>query len=161
MFDFKIKFAMLSIIIIFMALASCSTSKLQQKDKSLLTTHLAVTMEPFADIVNDTTIIFGAKATRNYNLGNEMLPSSEDFRVEVMEKDKITLIWSSYQNNEFLAAVQKVEPQNIGDSKTYSLTWNRRNLKGMRIPNDEVWVRIMIPSMPDFYIESYKVELPK
>ena len=149
------------IIIITFCLSSCSSSRFQEKDKSLLTKHLAVTIEPYTEIINDTTIIFGAKATRNYNLGNEILPSSEDFRVEVMELDKITQIWSSYKNKEFLAGNQKVEPQVIGESKDYKISWNRRNSKGVKIINDEVWVRIMIPSMPDFYIESYKVKLSK
>ncbi len=142
-------------------LFSCGGSKIQTKDPELLNKQLAIFMEPYVEVLDDTTIVFGAIATRKYNMGNEILPSSEDFRVEVMDTNRITLLWSSYHNQDFLAGVRKVEPQIIGEKKEYKMVWNRRNNKGLIVTNKLVWVRIMIPAMPENFIESYYVKLKK
>ena len=152
---------LLQLLILTFFFNSCGTPKVQTKDKDLLNKQLAIFLEPYVEIINDTTIVFGAIATRKYNMGNEILPSSEDFRVEVMDTNRRTLLWSSYHNREFLAGVQKVQPQKIGEKKEYKMIWNRRNSKGLLIPNDLVWVRIMIPAMPENFIESYLVKLTK
>lgn len=89
-------------------------------------------------------VIFELKATRNFIPEKEYLPSSEDFRVIVFKNNRE--IWNSSEGMMFMTVIEKVKPQEKGETHTYKMTW-----KPAGTLSGKFNARLIIPAKPEPY----------
>ena len=110
----------------------------------------ALFLTPFATTTSDTTIEIGALAKRIYMPAGEYLPSSENFRVIIVDS-KGTVVWRSDAGMSFLSVVGNVEPRQINKVQRYALSWNGRDLQRNVVESGDYRVDFIIPARPTSY----------
>ena len=86
----------------------------------------AVLLKPFFNEQPDGSVIFGISAYRQALVEGEYCPSSETFRVEIINQKGKT-IWSSNNNKMHMQVISDVLPENSGETYDYQLTWNGKD----------------------------------
>ncbi len=99
---------------------------------------------------SDTSVIFRCPALRITLPPREYLPSSESFRIRILDESG-QRVWSSDEGMAFLARVSPVEPQVPGRVFTYEMPWNGRTISGTRIKPGTYTAEFVIPSRPQAY----------
>jgi len=105
---------------------------------------------PSVAMQNDSTALFTVTATRLANVINEYIPTSEEFRVEILS-GKGNLIWSSNFGMNYLQVILQVRPEKIGDTYKYSLEWNGQTNKGVPATPGNYTANLIIPARPNQY----------
>lgn len=99
---------------------------------------------------SDTLVIFRCPALRITRPAREYLPSSESFRIRILDESG-QRVWSSDEGMAFLARVSPVEPQVPGQVFTYEMPWICRTTSGSRIKPGTYTAEFIIPSRPQAY----------
>ena len=102
-------------------------------------------------------LLFTLTATRNIVAGEtEYLPSSESHRITIY--DGPVKIWSSRDGMAFTQAVQKVEPNEVGETTTWTVTWDGRDSEGRPVGAGLYTIEGLIPAQPTEYFvrEDYR-----
>lgn len=110
----------------------------------------ALFLTPFATTTSDTTIEIGTLAKRIYVPPGEYLPSSENFRVIIVDS-KGAVVWRSDAGMSFLSVVGNVEPRQTNQVQRYALTWNGRDLQQNVVEPGDYRVEFIIPARPKSY----------
>jgi len=105
---------------------------------------------PSVAMQNDSTAVFSLTATRLANVINEYIPTSEEFRVEILS-GKGNLVWSSNFGMNYLQVILQVKPEKIGETHKYSLEWNGQTNKGVPAPPGNYTANLIIPARPKHY----------
>lgn len=111
---------------------------------------VALDLYPRAEATSDSTLVFRCMARRVFVPRGEYLPSSEVFRVRVMNEQG-ELVWSSDDDMAFLALVSLVQPQTSGRIHIYEMPWNARTANGLRLKPGTYTADFIIPSRPIEY----------
>ena len=105
---------------------------------------------PSVAMENDSTAVFSLTATRLAKVINEYIPTSEEFRVEVLS-GKGNLVWSSNFGMNYLQVILQVKPEKIGETHKYTLEWNGQTNKGMPATPGNYTANLIIPARPNHY----------
>ena len=108
--------------------------------------------------LDNGNIKFILKAKRIKLVENEYLPSSENFVVEIYDKNS-SQVWSSSYSKNFFMVITDVKPKNVGDSHTYTMEWNLKGNDNKTINKGNYIVKFIIPAKPKSYICSQNLEL--
>jgi hypothetical protein len=145
------KIVFFSIILQFISLIACSTSKNENFNEFM---NLNCTIEN----LENGNIKFILNAKRIKLVENEYLPSSENFVVEIYD-NKGNQVWSSSHNKNFFMVITDVQPKNVGDSHIYIMEWNLRSNDNKNINKGNYKVNFIIPAKPKSYICSQNLEI--
>lgn len=95
-------------------------------------------------------LLFKVKAVRHIASGEtEYLPSSEEIRITIY--DGPVKLWSSNDGVAFTNAVEKVNPEDVGDEEEWEIEWDGNGLDGKRVPGGLYTIEAMIPARPNAY----------
>lgn len=114
------------------------------------TSEAPLELIPSVSMQSDSTAVFSITATRLTNVVNEYIPSSEEFRVEILTA-KGNLVWSSNFGMNYLQVILPVKPEKIGDTYKYSLEWNGQTNKGVPATPGNYTANLIIPARPNQY----------
>lgn len=103
-------------------------------------------------------LLFTSKATRIRKIPNEYLPTSERFRVIVID-DESKEIWNSSQGKSYMQATQDVLPVEIGDTITFSHKWNFGKSFAERSLQATYQAILMIPAQPNPYTDTLLINI--
>ena len=117
----------------------------------------AIILEPFVENVTVNSADFGAMAKRTKSVDNEYCPTSETFRVEILNHNGIP-VWISGYGSAYLQVLTPVLPKETGDAHKYIVHWN-----GMQSNNTPLWpgeytLRMIIPAKPEAYTTTMKFD---
>jgi len=119
----------------------------------------ALFLTPFVTTSSDTTLEIGALAKRIYVPPGEYLPSSENFRVIIVDA-KGVVVWRSDAGMSFLSVVGSVEPRQTNQSQRYSLSWNGHDLQQNVVESGDYKVEFIIPARPNSYTTRTTLQWP-
>lgn len=119
----------------------------------------ALLLTPFTTTTSDTTIEIGMVAKRIYVPAGEYLPSSENFRVVIIDS-KGAVVWRSDAGMSFLAVVSNVEPRQMNQVQRYALSWNGLDLQNNIVEAGDYTVEVMIPARPKSYSTRTTLQWP-
>lgn len=107
-----------------------------------------------------TKYVLGMAAIRQKTVEDEYLPSSEDFRAEILSY-KGKLLWSSNYNMNYMTMIQKVQPTKIDSIHIYTLVWDGRKNDKKKMYTDDYTLRLTIPAKPNPYliVKEFRPEL--
>jgi len=92
-----------------------------------------VTVTPHIDQQTDTSITFALLAQRHRGFGEDYHPTSERFRVEIID-ERGQLRFSSNYGMDYLQAIYPVEPRIPGEFKRYTFEWFGYDNEGNLLP---------------------------
>lgn len=107
----------------------------------------AIILEPFIENQTYTSATFGVNAIRNKIVENEYIPTSEIFRVDILNK-KGHIVWSSGYGQNFLQVVNPVLPIAKGEIHKYTVEWNGKSSNQIPLIPGEYTVKMTIPAKP-------------
>ncbi|MBI5324597.1 MAG: hypothetical protein HZB41_04895 [Ignavibacteriae bacterium] len=113
----------------------------------------AITLEPFIENQTFNSAVFGVIAKRNKIIENEYLPTSETFRVDILNH-KGAIVWSSGLGFNFLQVIKPVLPKSIGETYKYTVEWNGNSSNQIPLIPGVYTLRMTIPSKPQSYTAS-------
>lgn len=119
----------------------------------------ALRLKPFVK-KTDSVTVFGLVAERKRDVEDEYLPTSENFRVEIMTPNGKTF-WNSSHDKAFLQVIGEVEPVQKGDTEEYTMPWNGQTNAGKTLPEGEYNLRMTIPAKPNPYFVESKFQWKK
>ncbi len=93
--------------------------------------------------------VFGMFAYR-INQIEEYLPSSEDFRIEIVSQKGKTA-FNSHKGQAFLTVIKEVNPQRVGSMYEYSYPWFGKSDGGYILLEGDYSARLFIPAVPNPY----------
>ena len=108
---------------------------------------VALDLYPSVDATSDSTLMFRCLARRVFVPHGEYLPSSEVFRIRILDEHG-EIVWASDYDMAFLAIVSLVQPQTSGRLHIYEMPWNGRMLNGRRMKPGRYTAEYIIPSRP-------------
>lgn len=117
----------------------------------------AIVPKPFIKNITDSSVVFGVEATRQADVEGEYLPSSEEFRIEIISQ-KGRLEWSSNYNKNFMQVISEVKPLKAGETHAYSIEWNGERNGGGKLAPGLYTIRAIIPARPKAYVTIFKFE---
>lgn len=120
---------------------------------------VALDLYPSVSSSADSSVMFRVLARRVFVPHGEYLPSSEVFRIRVLDERGV-IVWSSDTDMAFLALVSLVQPQTLGRLHIYEMPWNGRMLNGSRIKPGTYRAEFIIPSRPLEYSTSHDFTWP-
>ncbi len=155
--EIQMRFLILLLIIGGVLLDSCCNCGKNNQSKYLENItqpkEQAIKLEPFVQ-ETDSVLIFGMNAERKHDVDDEYLPTSENFRVEIMAPNGKTF-WNSSHDKAFLQVISEVEPVQKGDTERYTMPWNGKTNAGKTLPEGEYKLRMTIPAKPNpYFVES-------
>ncbi|TAL69787.1 MAG: hypothetical protein EPN82_03965 [Bacteroidetes bacterium] len=110
----------------------------------------ALTLEPFIENQTYNSAVFGVKATRNKIVENEYIPTSETFRVDILNR-KGAIVWSSGYGQNFLQVINPVLPKSKGETHKYTVEWYGNSSNQIPLIPGEYTLRMTIPAKPNSY----------
>ena len=113
----------------------------------------------FTSPASDSIIDIGVIARRVFIPPGEYLPTSENFRVIISDKNG-TVVFRTDAVGDFLPFVSLVEPQTIGQMQRFAIPWNGKDLSGTPVPEGEYQAEILIPAHPTPYRTTVMVPWP-
>lgn len=96
------------------------------------------------------TVEFGATAIRLCSEPDEYLPTSENFRAEIISP-KREKAWSSNDGINHLQVISQVEPAKFGDVKKFNYKWDGKNKASGDAIAGTYSITMTIPSQPRQY----------
>lgn len=105
----------------------------------------------------DSAAAFVLEAERLRSVEDEFLPTSENFRVEVIDESGKT-VWSTNYRVNFMQVIGEVEPTEPGATKVYTVWWNGKKNEGEFADPGTYTARMTIPAAPEPYILETKFD---
>ncbi|OGU10376.1 MAG: hypothetical protein A2X61_11330 [Ignavibacteria bacterium GWB2_35_12] len=115
----------------------------------------ALTLEPFIENQTYNSAVFGVIAKRNKTVENEYIPTSETFRVDILNQ-KEHVVWSSSYGQNFLQVLNPVLPASKGETHKYTMEWNGKTSNQIPLTAGEYTLRMTIPAKPTPYTTSMR-----
>jgi hypothetical protein len=115
----------------------------------------AVVLEPFVENVTANSADFGAIAKRMKNVDNEYCPTSDTFRVDILNHNGIS-VWSSSYGLESLQVLTPVLPKEKGETHKYTVHWNGMQSNVIPLFPGEYTLKMTIPAKPEPYTATLK-----
>ncbi|MFP4528464.1 MAG: hypothetical protein ACLFQX_07940 [Candidatus Kapaibacterium sp.] len=112
-------------------------------------------LQPYVRNISDTSLAIGAIALRIAPNEREYLPSSEDFRADIISL-KGKRVWSSQHGKNFLTVIGEVEPKQVGGTHEYAAIWDTETNQGVDVATGEYVCRMVVPAQPKQYIREIK-----
>ncbi len=116
----------------------------------------AITLEPFIENQTYTSAVFGVIAKRIKTVENEYIPTSEIFRVDILNQ-KGHIVWSSGYGQNFLQVVNPVLPVSKGETHKYTIEWNGKTSNQIPLIAGEYTLKMTIPAKPMPYTTSMRL----
>lgn len=109
-------------------------------------------------ITLDSLAKFELKVQRIKSADGEYLPNSEDFRVEIYDNE-LNLIFSSNFEQNYMMAIGKVEPVEVGETKSYAFEWNYLSNFSKQVSKGKYLAKLIIPAEPENYFVDIDFEI--
>ncbi len=140
-------FILLSFLVSFFG-CTCNCTKEFERE---LSRNEAMYLTPKVKYPDDGTVVFILEAERVKKVEDEYMPSSEDFRVEIMS-DKAKVLWSSNYNKNYMMVVGDVLPKEVGETHFYEMKFTGEKNSGNELQPGKYTAFLVIPSKPNHYV---------
>lgn len=106
---------------------------------------------------DSSLILFSLKAKRK-KVVDEYIPNSELIRLIIINSEG-EIIYSSGGKQAYLMMVEKVRPENVDEEYTYTIFWNMKDNRGIKVPMGRYIANLIIPAKPTPYVDLLHFEL--
>ena len=139
----------LSAIVFYSCSSSCCKKDSHQNGRALK-------IKPYQKTVEEGNIIFGLEAERISKNEEEYLPSSEMFRVVILDL-KGKEVWNSSKGMASLTVITSILPEKVGEKYNYEISWNGISDSGKLLSPGKYKVILTIPAKPKSYVDDLEL----